>query len=485
MHYPTLLSISKKRGVTTAFKALIFLGMILVSPFHTHAAVLYTNGDQTHSQSYTFFGPTSTFTYTGPTQQVKSISVEVSNTLFSGGNASGVELQINSAGGHSCLYNDNIDHSLGMTTNGSSLVFYTSTQPLTENVSGDCTLVNGNSYTFAIYFPHGAGQTISSNQDVSANLYFILNSTLLDTTTHIVDFTPEDGASVSNPVTFSIHGYVNPADLGNAVVGIDFTLHNIDQNVLLLGAFSPSDIYILRNTLATTSGDFYYSTTTYIGTGNYRLEASLQRSYLSGWIVNPFSPIDSDMSHQFVVGSSTFIGSIQQNMFNDIFGAHGSASSSPTSTAALLAGCNPLGAFNVVNCTSAMFVPDPVQIQSLVLNFQQGVASHAPWGYVQRLFQIMTSSTTAALPTFTASIPTGPGDKPFVYSTVTFDPGEMLASGGALLDSVRDPVDNKSVRDVFYPWVQGSVALVVLLTIAADVMGSHRHDTGEVKSKKT
>jgi len=298
--------------------------------------------------------------------------------------------------------------------------------------------------------------------------------------TRICDFTPEDGATTTSPVTFTLKAYISPNDVGNGY-DVKLTLHNIDQNVLLLGALSPSDIFLIGTRIGggqstTTGGVFNFSTTTFIGDGNYRLNAVMEQDLLDGFLKNPFGP-SSNQSHQFVVGQPTFIGNISQNLFNDIFGANGSASSSATSTTALLAGCNLLGNFNIVNCMSGLFVPDAAQTQDLIDNFKQGVATHVPWGYVTRLYAIMTSTTTTALPTFTASVPVSRGDQTLQYTTLTFDPGEMLAAGAEDLNSVQDPINHQTAHDVFYPMVAGSVALMVILTIAADVMGSHRHHT--------
>ncbi len=299
--------------------------------------------------------------------------------------------------------------------------------------------------------------------------------------------TPLYGATFPSgePVAFSLLAWIAPEDIAGQFK-IRLTLHNIDQNVLLLGDLSPSDIYIIGNrvtggVLATTSGLFTHEASRYIGDGNYRINAVMEADALFGFIKNPFR-VQENISHQFVVGSGTFIGNISQNLWGDL--QQDAATKSATSTAALLGGCNVLGNFDISNCMYGLFVPDAYQVNQLVMNFKTGVAAHAPWGYVNRLYDIITSSTTEELPGFTASIPTGPGSDEFEYTTVTINPAEMLTTGAALLDDIRDPVDNKSARDVFYPMVQLSVALMVIFTIASDIMGSHRHHTEEGRGKK-
>jgi hypothetical protein len=321
------------------------------------------------------------------------------------------------------------------------------------------------------------------------NLYFVLdtNSTptppVTDTTTHIISFTPEDNSTTTSPVTFTMHAYVNPDDIG-AYIGVKFTLHNIDQNVLLLSAFSPNDIYLLDGFNATTSGDFYFATSTTLADGNYRLEAMLERSYLGGWIVNPFSPINEDISHQFIVGSSTFIGNISQNGFSELQAIF--ASTTATSTTAVAQNCNPLGSFDVVKCGAFLFIPGGDYLNTTMKGLKDGVLTRVPWGYLTRTYNIWNASATTSLPSFTASVRTGPGDDmtPDV-TTITIDPGDMIAGAGTLLDDTRDPIYNKNAKDVFGPLVQLVLAVSVIFTIIADLTGSHRHhaDVGERQTK--
>ncbi len=305
-----------------------------------------------------------------------------------------------------------------------------------------------------------------------------------DTTTRIIDFTPDDGETVTGPnVNFTLHAYINPADIG-AHFSVNLTLHNIDQNVFLLSAFSPSDIVLLDGFSATSSGNFYFSTTTPIADGNYRLNAQIERSYLGGWLVNPLSGINDEQNHQFIVGSSTFIGNISQNSFTQLQALFGGKTA--TSTAASLATCNPLSGFDISECAAALFIPSGDYVNSTIVNLRAGVLTRVPWGYFTRVYNIFNASSTAALPSYTTSIQVGPGDDmtPDV-ETLTFSPGDMIAGGGALLDSIEDPIHGKTARDIFVPMVQLFVAISVIYTIIADIIGSHKraHEQPAQKTK--
>lgn len=313
-----------------------------------------------------------------------------------------------------------------------------------------------------------------------------------DLSTHIIDFAPGNNATTTNPVTFSLNAYVSPNDLGT-FIGVKFTLHNIDQNVLLLSAFSPSDIYLLDGFQATTSGNFNFSTTTIIGEGNYRLEAQIERSYLGGWFVNPFSPINEDISHQFIVCgvsdpacAGTFIGNLSQNGYNELNSIFASSTATTTASAA---NCNftSWNTFSLPKCGAYLLVPGGDYLNTTLKGLKDGVLTRVPWGYFTRAVAIFNTTATSSLPTFTATIQIGPGDQSVATTTtLTFDPGDMIAGGGALLDSITDPIHGKTVKDVFEPLVQLSIAISVLFTIIADLTGSHRHhtDTAEGEKKK-
>ncbi len=342
-------------------------------------------------------------------------------------------------------------------------------------------------------FELGAGGEVPGCMDPVANNYnpsATVDNGLCDytdLTTHIVSFTPEDNSTTTSPVTFTMHVYINSADIGSWY-SIGMSLHNIDQNVFLLGAFSPSDISFLDNFQATTSGDFYYSTTTPIGEGNYRLEASIERSYLFGWVVNPFSSISEHLSHQFIVGSvengfgGTFIGNVSQNSVDEINAIF--ASSTATSTTALAGSCNVLSGFDVFNCIAFLFTPGGPYLNETIKDLKDGVLTRVPWGYVTRIYNIWDSSATTTLPSYTTVIQIGPGETNTPATTsLSFNPGDMISGAGTLLDSIQDPIDHKTIRDVAGPVVQLILALEVLFLIISDIIGSHKRYVAGKESK--
>ena len=295
------------------------------------------------------------------------------------------------------------------------------------------------------------------------------------TATRIISINPADDSTIDNPVNFQLHAYLDPADL-EGILGIKITLHNIDQNIIAFQFLSPDDIYLFEGQ-ATSSGHFYYSTSTDLSYGNYRIEACLFRTYF-GFIGNPFANLiegEQDcQSHQFVVGESTFIGKISQSIFSDTNDFYEGLTA--TSSEALASSCNPLSSnFEIRECVAFMFIPDASNIKDFVDNMREGVLTHVPWGYATRLYDIFAGPATSSLPSYTVSIPGGGGSGSIEYETLTFDMQDMVAGGGALLDSVEDPVHSASLRDIFEDIIKAIVAMSVVFTIAIDILKSHSH----------
>lgn len=302
--------------------------------------------------------------------------------------------------------------------------------------------------------------------------------------TRICAFTPENGTTVTGPnVDFTLEYYVSPSDIGgfiDTVSDVTIKLHNIDQNVLLFGFLSDSDI-VLYNEVATTSGKFTFATTTALADGNYRLEASIKRKFFFNWVTVPFNNVNQTISKQFIVGTPSFIGTLTQNGFSILNGV--ATSSTATSSIALVAQCNPLGSFDMTNCLFGLFVPDSGQINTVVQGARDGILTRIPWGYFVRTYDILASSSTSTLPTFTATVALNTASD---TTEIAIDPGDMFTGGAALLASVHDPYNDKTARDIFEPIVKMTIALLVVLTIYADVTGSHKHhsETADIGSRR-
>lgn len=300
-----------------------------------------------------------------------------------------------------------------------------------------------------------------------------------DFTTRIISFHPLEGTTQStSSVHFDINAYINNDDVGN-IIGIRISLHNINQNTLgwLLGNFAPDDFDIVNQNVQD-PGFFYAATDTPIAIGNYRIRACLKRTYFFGWVQNNFANIIDDardcQSHQFVVGTSTFVGSLSQNGFNEYNDFINGLSA--TSTEALARTCNPINLdFGIRECLTYLLIPGGDALDNTLQGLRQGILVRVPWGYATRVATILSNPATTTLPSWTASIRIASS----TYTTLSFNPGDMLAGAGSLVDSIRDPVYNVNLRDIFYTICQLIVAIAVIMTIFADITKSHEHVKGE------
>lgn len=313
------------------------------------------------------------------------------------------------------------------------------------------------------------------------------------TATRIISVTPNNGvvipASTSTAetyVTFNITYYVSPADIGGLTSPyIHVTMENIDQNVLL-STFSPNTLTVF-DINATSSGHFSATTTVGLPKGNYRT-TSIMESYLASFYI-PFTQQYDKKYSQFIVGEGTFMGNASQNGFNALQALLGATTS--TSTIDITADCGPLsGTFDFGKCLGDLFIPHGDYINNTIASFKDGVSKKFPWGYFTRIYEILSSTDAGGLPTFSPQITMGTNGHTST-TTLTFDMDDMLIGGANLVESIHDPYNNKTARDIFEPIIQLSINIGIILTIIVDLTGSHRHhvnqanaDTGENKKRK-
>jgi hypothetical protein len=302
--------------------------------------------------------------------------------------------------------------------------------------------------TYRIKWTGDGGTDVSINAKWNGSTWENINVPPTDTSTHLISLTPLNNSTTSNPVTFTLQAYIAPEDIGT-FIGVKFWLHNIDQNTILGGLtqyFNNNDIYLLDGFNATTSGYFNYSTTTILAEGNYRINAQIKRSYLSGWIVNPLSSINNEWNNQFIVGSSTFIGNISQNSFGLLNGTLTS------STGTIGTNCNPIkasGTFgfayneqaSITACLAYLLIPDSGQLQTTLTDFKDNVATHFPLGYVTDFLLTMSTTSTTSLNIIDVQIPEG-----------------MAGTGATLkldITHVFDPILNAKVDKFVYKNSEG------------------------------
>lgn len=297
--------------------------------------------------------------------------------------------------------------------------------------------------------------------------------------TRIIDFNPQNKATTTSPVTFDLEAFINSKDL-NYISGVRLKFYNTDINVVgNIGGFLPVfDTLILLDDNAVSAGRYFFSTTTPLAEGNYRVTAEIQRTYLNGLLTNPFSPISEQITHSFIVGSvvngfnGTYLGNLSENGLEDL----NNTLASTTHNISISSVCIPIKASgffgfeynastSIPACLGALLVPTQDQITTTIATFRKGISTKFPIGYLTRFFDILNSNGTTSLPTFTAQIMLSPT----ATTSLVFDMGDTVIGAGTLLNSIKDPIHNKGFREVLEPFVVLMLALMLLFRILGDL----------------
>lgn len=344
----------------------------------------------------------------------------------------------------------------------------------------------GNSYTVGSFDPQLGDISSSTNKKQAFGLSYmsdcsVPNSDIPSLRTRIISMLPENGTTTPSgvPVDFELTYFINESDL-DSWVGVVVDFENIDQNVLL-SELSPNTYHFIDNHFATSSGLFTYATSTVLADGNYRVSGYLTRSYLGLndiWSGINTSAID-ELHNQFIVGTSTTLGNLSQSLFTDVNSLISSTTIS-TTTAAMRAGCVPWsGSFDVDLCVTYLLVPSSEQLNSAMISLRDGVLTKAPVGYVTRFIDIISASSTVAMPTISYTFATSSALASI--GTMTFDPFGALSSTTNILHSAVSDQGGGAVWDVIGLVIKIAIYLALVLMIVHDITGILYHgDSGSV-----
>lgn len=374
-------------------------------------------------------------------------------------------------------------------TNGDAVLYFPTSAGYASGYWNDTTvLVNSTTYYILVFSCNGSTPVLTG--DNSGGMGFEItgeintgDTSLSNTNTRIVSFTPVDGfvATTSNATTtvdFNLHAYVNENDIGNFLT-VKINYRNIDQNSLLNAPCTSLDIagtcssytFTLFSGTATTSGDFYFASTSVLARGNYRVEASIDTAtQLLGLNLGFFTFLGAQsqvQNHQFIVGSSTFIGNISQNLFTEVDSFFGSLPA--TSTEALAGTCNPLGGvFDIRQCMAFLFIPDANHLKTSMENLRIGVFQKMPFGYLTRVIDLLATSSTTTLPVLSYTFQS---DSPLSGDTLSFDTGAYMQQASALSAQMVSNTDGQTVWEIFALPVKLFIYLVLVFAMMKDITG--------------
>lgn len=290
-------------------------------------------------------------------------------------------------------------------------------------------------------------------------------------------------------VTFRYQVYVDPSDIGT-LFSVNMSLRNIDFNSIGARFFSPYDIQFLDNFTATTSGYFDYATTTVLPAGNYAINATIERSYLNGIILNPLA-LRQELTHYFVVGSSTFIGKLFSNTSNSISTILNQTASTTAQTSVELAYPCSLwdNGSTVITCLGFLLVPSITDIENLGGDLKDNVLTHFPLGYITDFVAILGNSTTSQLYVINATLPSalGLGSNKSITLSVNHVLDFVLNATTSQFTNASAP-DTRSLFDITNDYWKKLLYLGLIFYIVSRLLGSHlmpnwidNADTNEVE----
>lgn len=313
------------------------------------------------------------------------------------------------------------------------------------------------------------------------NFYFVNGTTTsfenIRTDTRIVAISPTNNsivATTSNnftPVDINVDIYVNENDIVSPY-NVQVYIENIDQNIILsrlaslVGIGGTKELF---NEYATTSGYINYSTTTLLQAGGYRVHVSLDKKLYVFDIWN----LD-EQSSQFAVGQQTWLSNIRQNSWTQIQTLIGAKNA--TTTEATAKTCNPFsGSFDIIDCSYFLFVPDTEELSKSMESLKDGVLHRIPWGYFTRVYDILSASTTTALPAFSYTFD---NRSPLSGNELNINIDDGIVQASAIMADIKTG-DNKTVQEVAEPIWNVIVGIALVFTIVTDLMGSHKHESSK------
>lgn len=182
----------------------------------------------------------------------------------------------------------------------------------------------------------------------------------------------------------------------------------------LLGVSTTTLPYETIADLDCSAGFHSWTQTIWLPLGGYAIHVKMLGTFLGA--VNPIKSILNSINEsqdttlpyaqycEYTVIQDTALSAIQKSTNNELESIlNGTTSSSTVS----VADCNVLYGFDFGKCMSFAILPSSAQSQAFYDEISYNVLSKFPFGYVWNFYQLLTSSSTVALPLIDAMVPNG------------------------------------------------------------------------------
>lgn len=312
--------------------------------------------------------------------------------------------------------------------------------------------------------PYGLVSTIGTGSappplnDTIKQLAFQLYTDAVNTDqSHVVSVTPYLHESTTTSPTLATQVHISQPDLDNGSVTV--TVQLMDLNIIKL---LPSDgVTTLYTGTQTTAGEFYYSTTTTLNSGNYALKSLVQYTGGANYIQNTF-----------IAGTSTVIGKAQSGTVDEFNSFYSSLTATTTDGYAGQCAVWNVGSAAFHDCIAYLFVPSSNFIGQGITTLGSLVASAAPFGYGTLFANTWrtgaTTSAVSALPVLSFTLPTG---YPGAGTVIPLTPWSKLLGDGTILSTATNPNTGHTIRQIVEPGWDNFVYFLFLLALMGEFLG--------------
>lgn len=213
------------------------------------------------------------------------------------------------------------------------------------------------------------------------------------------------------------------------------------------------------------SGAYSFSTTTpaIILNGTYTLTTSITTPDFSFLGINIGQNTLVSTTTTFLGAATTTYDSISDAQLSGIQALAGGQSFSQDN-------CNVgSGSFSISLCIDYLIIPTQANFSQDIANLQSGFLTRMPWGYANRIVQIMTSDpTAAALPETTVPIYIGSSTTP--AEELVIDPQDTIVGGAAYLNSFHAYGSGLTLRQIVEPYIDLFIGISLMIIVFHDLM---------------
>jgi len=196
--------------------------------------------------------------------------------------------------------------------------------------------------------------------------------------------------------------------------------------------------------------------------GRYTLEAQIVRPSFSLLGFTFGETIMARFTDSFIVGTSTQYDRIkdQTNSELEALGLSGVESVC----------ADDLSLLNPISFAICLFAFDGEGLAQVFINAREGFMTRVPFGYVNRTYDILTSSATSSLPTISYTFSEGP----LQGANVAFNPWQyMYVDGAPLKDGIVSNNGGENIWEIVEPFYEIVVYLTLALLVFRKLTGVH------------